>query len=92
LISDFCKLNNIELYWIATGEDVTKHVVEKHLKNRPDLQMLIAYSNFKYDINMIDIIGEYPGQNVICPGGHFGEQIHQRTAEEIVRILGESNV
>ena len=92
LVSDFCKLNNIKLYWIATGEDVTKHVVEKHLKFKPDLQMLMEYSEFKYDVIMIDIIGEYPGQDVICPGGHFGEQIHLRTAEEIVKILGELNV
>lgn len=92
LISDFCKLNNIKLYWIATGEDVTKRVVEEHLRDRPDLKMLIEYSQFKYDINMIDIIGEFPNQEVICPGGHFGKQIHERTAQEIVKILENLNV
>jgi len=92
LISDFCKVHNIKLYWIATGEDVTTRVVEEHLRDRPDLKMLMDYTQFKYDINMIEIIAEFPGQHVICPGGHFGEQIHERTAQEIVKILGELNV
>lgn len=87
LINDFCHLTNIKLYWIATGEDVTKRVVENHLSDRPDLKMLMDYTKFKYDINMIEIINEFPGQHVICPGGHFGEQIHERTAQEVVKIL-----
>jgi hypothetical protein len=92
LISDFCKVNNIKLYWIATGEDVTQYAIEEHLRDRPDLKMLVDYTQFKYDINMIEIIAEFPGQHVICPGGHFGEPIHDRTAQEIVKILGELNV
>jgi hypothetical protein len=92
LISDFCKLNNIRLYWIATGEDVTKIEIEPYLADRPDLIAFMEYTKFKYDISMIDIIGEFPGQDVICPGGHFGELIHEKTAQEIVKILGELNV
>lgn len=92
LISDFCKVNDISLYWIATGEDVTKRKVEDHLSDRLDLKMLMEYTNFKYDINMVEIVEEYPGENVICPGGHFGELIHERTAQEIIKILGKENV
>ena len=37
-----------------------------------------------------DILNIYPGfnfENVLCPGGHFSEPVHDRTAEKIVEIL-----
>ena len=88
-LQDFCSNNNICLHWIATGENVINRKIEDEYNDRIDLQMLIDYAKFNYSIDMTKIVAEYPGEKVVCPGGHFGELIHQRTAEEIVRIINE---
>lgn len=88
-LQDFCSINNIALHWIATGENVKNRKIEEKYNDRLDLKMLMDYAEFDYTIDMIKIVEEYPGQEVVCPGGHFGELIHHRTAEEIVNIINK---
>jgi len=91
LLQDFCKLNNIELHWVATFDNVSKdYWALDEYSDRPDINMLMEYANLEYTLDMKEIIvTEFAGQNVVCPGGHFGEIIHERTAQEIVRLLHE---
>lgn len=88
-VNNFCKLNNIELHWISTNDNVVQHYpIESYLLDRPDLIMYQECANLNYTLDMREILEtEFVGQDVICPGGHFGEQIHERTAQEIVKIL-----
>lgn len=89
LLQDFCKLNDIELHWISTFDNIIKYPLDiDEFADRKDINMLIEYANFKYTIDMREIIEtEFDGQNVICPGGHFGEPVHDRVAKKIVEML-----
>jgi hypothetical protein len=91
LLQDFCKLNEITLHWIATFDNVLKQPGPTNgYAERPDINVLMEYANLNYTVDMREIMEtEFAGQSVICPGGHFGEQIHHRIAEEIVKILGK---
>jgi hypothetical protein len=91
LLQDFCKLNDITIHWIATFDNVlTQPGITNKYKLRPDINALREYANLKYSVDMREIMEtEFVGQPIVCPGGHFGEQIHQRTAEQIVKILGK---
>ena len=90
MIQDFCKANDIPLYWIATGENVKKRKFDRKYSDRLDLQMFMDYAKFEYTIDMVALVEEHTKyQNVVCPGGHFGEYIHLLTAEEIVKVINE---
>jgi hypothetical protein len=88
MVSNFCKLNNIELHWISTNDNVGHYPIEPCLIDRPDLIMYRECANLNYTLDMREILEtEFVGKNVVCPGGHFGEPIHARVAQKIVRIL-----
>lgn len=89
LAQDFCKLNGITLYWIATYDNILKRPLDMgKYEDRADINMLMEYANFKYTLDMREILEtEFVRQNAVCPGGHFGEPIHERTAQEIVKII-----
>ncbi len=87
LIQDYCKLNDIQLHWVATHENIaTEYTVESDVQDQYDLLALREYANLQYSVDMKDFFAEFNFQNVLCPGGHFAESIHQRTAEEIVNF------
>lgn len=88
LIQDYCKLNDIQLYWIATHDNiVTEYVIESHVRDQYDLFALREYANLHYSVDMKDFLPEFNFEDVLCPGGHFSEPVHERTAEKIVEIL-----
>lgn len=88
LIQDYCKLNDIQLHWIATHDNiVTEYIVESDVLDQYDLFALREYANLQYSVDMKDFLPEFNFQDVLCPGGHFSEPVHQRTAERIVEIL-----
>jgi hypothetical protein len=94
LLQDYCKLNDVELHWITAGENI-RTTVDNSRKDRNDLKSLMDYANMRVTISMRDIIEkELVGQNTMCPGGHFAQPVHDRTAEKIVDILnkGKNNV
>jgi len=88
LIQDYCKLNDIQLHWIATNDNiVTEYVIESDVQDQYDLLALREYANLQYSIDMKDFFPKFNFQNVLCPGGHFSEPVHDRTAQEIVYLL-----
>lgn len=96
LIQDYCKLNDVDLYWITARENIRREVdrCDEQYKDRTDLVALMDYANIEPAINMMDIVNnELDGQDVLCPGGHFSQIVHDRTAEKIVDIIkGKNNV
>lgn len=88
LIQDYCKLNDIQLHWIATHDNiVTEYAIESDVQDQYDLFALREYANLQYSIDMKNFFTEFNFQNMLCPGGHFSELVHERTAQEIVYLL-----
>jgi hypothetical protein len=89
LLQDFCKLNDITLHWVASHDNIlTDSWPMTGYEDRPDINMLMEYAKLEYIVDMKKIVEtEFVGKQVVCPGGHFAESIHQRTAEKIVDIL-----
>jgi hypothetical protein len=91
LLQDYCKLNDVDLYWITAGENIWT-VVEPPHENRNDLAALMDYAKMQIAISMQDIAEhELIGQLSMCPGRHFAQPVHDRTAEKIVSILKQYN-
>lgn len=91
LLQDYCKLNDVDLYWITAGENIWT-VVEPLHENRNDLAALMDYAKMQIAISMQDIAEhELIGQGSMCPGRHFAQPVHDRTAEKIVSILKQYN-
>lgn len=92
LLQDYCKLNDVDLYWISAGENIQTLVYQKPYEDRTDLKALMDYANVQATISMRDIIEyELVGQLTLCPGGHFSQIVHDRTAEKIIAILNQYN-
>jgi hypothetical protein len=89
LLQDFCKLNDITLHWVASHDNIlTDSWPMTGYEDRLDINMLMEYAKLEYIVDMKKIVEtEFVGKQVVCPGGHFAESIHQRTAEKIVDIL-----
>ena len=89
LLQDFCKLNDITLHWVASHDNILiDNWPMTGYEDRPDINMLMEYAKLEYIVDMKKIVEtEFVGKQVVCPGGHFAESIHQRTAEKIVDIL-----
>lgn len=87
LLQDYCKLNNVDLYWISGGENIHT-VVNQPYENRNDLVALMEYAKMQVTISMQDIAEhELRGQLVMCVGRHFAQPVHDRIAEKVVDIL-----
>ena len=84
-------MNEIPLQWIATHDNVlTDYWPLNGYEDRPDINMLMEYAKLEYAVDMKEIVEtEFTNQPVVCPGGHFAELVHQRTAEKIVNLLGK---
>jgi hypothetical protein len=55
LIQDYCKLNDVQLHWIATNDNiVTEYVIESDVQDQYDLLALREYANLQYSIDMKD--------------------------------------
>lgn len=77
LIQDFCKVNDIKLILIET---LFKDAEESNENN-----LLRQYAK-TYDFSMSKIAHELGG-NIFAPCGHFSEIVHNKLADEIVKIL-----
>jgi hypothetical protein len=90
LLQDFCKLNNIPLFWISTGFcNIQFKDVEDRYKDSPDLLNLIEYANLEYLLDMTEIAKELKFK-VICPSNHYSEVVHVEVAKRIVAMLKEN--
>ncbi len=88
LIQDFCKLNEIKLYWVASSVNILKEVkVESEIVHKEDLINLIDHSNFRYDLDMRQVASQSASNQVLCPALHFSEKIHDEVADRLMKIL-----
>lgn len=88
LLKDFCKLNNIKLYWISTNYNVKNIEVEKEYETCVDLLNFKEYAEFEYILDM-DEIAKTINTGVICPANHFSEIVHDEVAKQLAEILKE---
>ena len=83
LIKDFCKLNDIELFWVTPiGDPMLK--VEP---NRQDYQDLLEYADFKPTIEMLNIARGSGLPDVILPSYHWAESIHALVAQKLSHLI-----
>lgn len=84
LISDFCKLQNIKLYWVANNIDILNQVqVERELEDCKDYQMLRRYCDLQYTTNMAKIASTMESKDILCPAFHYSEKVHVETAFDL---------
>lgn len=89
-LQDFCKINNIKLYWVSSYNGIDNVTVEKEYKDDLCLNNTIEYSQFEYTIGMREVALEIYN-NVICPSGHFSEVVHEEVANRLVDIIKENH-
>ena len=87
-IQDFCKVNNIKLFFLEWHRIVNVQI-ESEFKNDEDYINLKKYANFKVDL---DISQErmrtiFKTKNIICPGLHYNEDVHEYIANELIKLL-----
>jgi hypothetical protein len=88
LVKDFCKINEIDLYWIATHDTVNRNYnVEPYLSERPILSMMKEYAKLEYYLDMKDYLNK--DSATMCPGWHFGENVHQLVANDIAALINK---
>lgn len=81
-IQDFCKVNNIKLIFI---DRKLINSVEKHFEDYEDYVNLKKYSNFKADLDILEIVKNI--DEAMCPGHHFNEKAHEVISNMIVELL-----
>lgn len=89
MLQDFCANNNITLYWLESygrGEIVP----ESQYDNDTCLTNLKEYAGFKYTIRMSES-AEKIYNNVLCPSGHYGENVHTDVANILATIIKETH-
>lgn len=84
LISDFCKLHGIRLYWVANNIDILNQVeVERELEDCKDYKMLRQYCDLRYTTDMAKIASGMQSKDVLCPAFHYSEKVHVETAFDL---------
>lgn len=91
LVQDFCKLNNIKLFWIAAAGDVGTERLDKITHNsREDFTYLKNYAKLNYSFDVFECYRKnFQDQKVWNPGGHFGEVVQDFIADELTKIIGQ---
>lgn len=83
-IKDFCKLNDIKLFFI---ERYPINDVEPYFENYKDYVNLKNYANFKADLNFMKIVATQNLGNVMCPAFHFNETVHEYISNKVIELL-----
>lgn len=93
MLQDFCKVNNITLYWVSTNVDITDDidVIGHKYRKLSDLKNFIEYANFTHAVYMRDIAQEIK-EGVLCPSGHYSQIVHQKTADQLYNILKDNHL
>lgn len=94
LVQNFCARKNIHVYWVATHDNLlTDFPIDSYYEDRSDLKLLKEAAGLFYEINMKQlIIDKFGNKPVLCPGGHFAENVHNETAKVIVDIIKGLNL
>lgn len=90
-LQDFCKLNDIDLYWlrglpesgVANGPTINEII--SVLADDNELVQLVKYAKFNYHFSMEELSTSV--ENPYCPGGHFTEEVHDIVARKISDLL-----
>ena len=94
VLQDFCKLHNIDLYWIKPLPSIIE-VTDKY-SSRPDLLNFKQYANIQYSFDFSKVVEDNRDKLLICPGGHYNKLAHDMFAEQIANFIkivyGELNV
>jgi len=87
LIKDFCCANRIKLLWISGNSLVLKdYTIEEHYANNKDIIQLLDYTKFTPAVDMQQIARSI-NHNVVLPGYHFAEIVHEETARQLVELI-----
>jgi len=92
-VNDFCKTNNITLTWIGTNVSIEHlNYWQRDFLDYSDLTTLKEYANLKLTIDMYKIALSLSDRPVLCPGGHFGQPVHDFAAGQIIKIINGMDV
>lgn len=88
-LKDFCKANDIDLFWIAARDnDYQFSISEREYPEKEELWMLKEYANLQYQLDMfIEVQSNFLGEHIWCPGGHFGKPVHDLIARKLIKII-----
>lgn len=84
-ITNYCKLNDISLFYV-TGHTTVEQTLKFDTKNLQDYNTLVEISELNYAVKLDDIARTI-NKNVMCPGRHFSEIVHQHAAERLVELI-----
>jgi hypothetical protein len=87
LIQDFCRINNIKLFWVHTVGYSINIKPEDVYRVEEDLKSFKDYLNLEYILNMETIVIEGRYQDALGPGGHYSPAMHKIFAEEMNKII-----
>jgi hypothetical protein len=87
LLNDFCKLNNIRLFFIAPFDPIEKvFIIEQEFAKEKDYLALKEYADYHESVNMNSIARDIDIGTKL-PGYHFSELVHEHTANELLKLI-----
>lgn len=90
LIQDFCKANDIKLFWIAARDNVlTDFKFDMNIFGSEDIVAYSKYANLTYALEMFKCLDAFQGQPTMCPGGHLGPNVHEYIADRLAKKIGK---
>lgn len=89
-LQDFCKANNIKLYWVSSQDGIEYTIPEKQYSDDLCYNNFVKYANLEYTIRMKSIAQEM-NHKVLCPSRHFGENVHEEVANRLANIIKENH-
>jgi hypothetical protein len=85
-IQDFCKVNNIKLFFVSPRNIIPE--IEKDFSNIEDYVNLKKYSNLNIALSMQQLAIECDKkENVMCPNYHYNEVVHEIVANKIIELI-----
>jgi hypothetical protein len=88
LLKDFCKNNNIVLYFINVFDSPTAAFIEDEYKDSEDLKNMICYADLKCVLDFHQLVVDNKYQKLLCSGGHFNFVAHEMFAQKIIEFIG----
>lgn len=87
-LQNFCKLNNITLYWISGFHNLLDMYSEDSILDQRELDLRKKYLNFSYRYNINEISKSMPiAAETYCPDGHYSEIVHEKLSDIIIDDL-----
>jgi hypothetical protein len=87
LIKDFCKTNNILLYFINVFDLPTSVIVEDEYKDNTDLKNMCSYADLRCDLDFHQLIIENKHEKLLCSGGHYNFVAHEMFAKKLIEFI-----